>query len=175
MRGYLSPVPRETFDYRFPKNFQFYDIELPVKQDYRALRTISGNKNKLLLVCGYWGQGPMVHMARSLRKKFPNLELLIVCGDNAALESEVKAAFCNDSGLRVFGAVPSLAPLLAECACMITKPGISTLLEGHAAGRKLFLLKGMPVAEDNNAGYALAHFNAEWFSLSALRNWLQKT
>ena len=122
-----------------------------------------------------WGQGPVVPITQSLRNNFPGLEVMVVCGDNAALLSDVGAAFSQDTHVQVFGAVPTLTPLLAECACMITKPGISTILEGHAANRKLFLLKGMPVAEDNNARYAISHFNAEWFSISALRTWLQKT
>ena len=49
---------------------------------------------------------------------------------------------------------------------MVTKPGIATLLEAHAAGRKIFLVKGIPVSEDNNARYALRHFGAEWFNPS---------
>jgi hypothetical protein len=54
---------------------------------------------------------------------------------------------------------------------VITKPGISTLLEARATGRKLFLLPGMPVAEDNNAGYAVRHFGAEWFSKESFTRW----
>jgi UDP-N-acetylglucosamine:LPS N-acetylglucosamine transferase len=67
--------------------------------------------------------------------------------------------------------VPSLAPLLREAGCVVTKPGISTLLEAHAAGRKIFLVRGIPVAEDNNARYAARHFGAEWFEPGAFRRW----
>jgi hypothetical protein len=60
---------------------------------------------------------------------------------------------------------------MRECAVLVTKPGISTLLEAHAAGRKIFLLRGMPVAEDNNARFAIRHFGAEWFHVDALCRW----
>jgi hypothetical protein len=69
--------------------------------------------------------------------------------------------------------VESLVPLLKECASVITKPGISTLLEAHAAHRKIFLLKGMPVAEDNNAEHAVRHFGAEWYNRDGFVRWLR--
>jgi hypothetical protein len=55
---------------------------------------------------------------------------------------------------------------------VITKPGMGTLLEARAAQRKIFLIKGIPVAEANNARYALEHFDAEWFSVAAFARWL---
>jgi hypothetical protein len=64
-----------------------------------------------------------------------------------------------------------LHPLLRACASVVTKPGLGTILEAHAAGRKIFLLKGMPVAEDNNAHYALEQMRAEWFTLERFLRW----
>jgi hypothetical protein len=63
--------------------------------------------------------------------------------------------------------------MIKKCGCVITKPGMGTLLEAHAAERKIFLFKGMPVAEANNARYAVSNFGAEWFSLSSFRNWFE--
>jgi len=40
-----------------------------------------------------------------------------------------------------------------------------------AVRRKIFLLEGMPVAEDNNARYAIRNFNAEWFSIKRFKEW----
>jgi UDP-N-acetylglucosamine:LPS N-acetylglucosamine transferase len=174
MSGYLSPVPPDTFDYNFPPAFQFFEINLPVRNVYLALKKSRGDHNKVLLVCGFWGQGPIIQMVSSLRKNFPRLEVLVVCGDNKALFEQAKAALSGDSNVRVFGPVPSLAPMLSECACLITKPGISTIMEGWESGRKMFLLKGMPVAEDNNARYAVKNFRAEWYSLDAFQKWFKE-
>jgi len=58
-----------------------------------------------------------------------------------------------------------------ECASIITKPGFSTIVEAHAAKRTLFLLKGMPVAEDHNAKYAISHYDAQWYNLRVFKNW----
>jgi hypothetical protein len=37
------------------------------------------------------------------------------------------------------------------------------------------MLKGMPVAEDNNARYAISNFGASWFSLKRFRDWYKST
>ncbi len=171
--GYLSPVPRETFDYRFPPDFRFFEINLPVKNEYLALKAVRGMRQKVLLVCGFWGQGPIVEMVSMFRKSIPALEIITVCGENERARKALQCKFSLDKKVRIFGTVPSLAPLLSECASLITKPGISTILEGWASGRKMFLLKGMPVAEDNNLRYAIKNFGAEWFSLETFRQWYQ--
>jgi UDP-N-acetylglucosamine:LPS N-acetylglucosamine transferase len=173
MSGYLSPVPQETFDYRFPPDFRFFEINLPVKNEYLVLNSVRGDCRKVLLVCGFWGQGPIAQIVSMLRKSFPELEILTVCGENERVLKTLNRKFSLDKKVRIFGAVSSLAPLLSECASLITKPGISTILEGGASGRKMFLLKGMPVAEDNNLRYAIKNFGAEWFSLETFRKWYQ--
>jgi hypothetical protein len=94
-----------------------------------------------------------------------------VCGENAEVLDRAKRAFCGDDRVTVHGCAPSLLPLLRECAAVVTKPGISTLLEAHAANRKIFLLRGMPVAEDNNARFAIRYFGAEWLGPEPLRRW----
>jgi hypothetical protein len=57
---------------------------------------------------------------------------------------------------------------------VVTKPGISTILEARAARRKIFLLRGMPVAEDNNARHALRYFDAEWFTKESFQRWCRR-
>jgi hypothetical protein len=63
---------------------------------------------------------------------------------------------------------------MRQCGSVITKPGASTLLEAHAAARQIFLLPGMPVAEDNNARYARKAFQALDFSPDVFRRWLDE-
>jgi UDP-N-acetylglucosamine:LPS N-acetylglucosamine transferase len=165
MKGYLSPVPKSTFDYRFPYDFRFFDINLPVRKEFSPVDKLSVNRQKVLLVCGYWGQGPIFRIIKSLRRIIPELEIFAVCGQNSDLLTRLSSFFNNDRNIHLYGALPSLASLLSECATIITKPGISSIIEAHAMQRKIFLVKGMPVAEDNNARYAIKNFGAEWFSV----------
>jgi UDP-N-acetylglucosamine:LPS N-acetylglucosamine transferase len=123
-------------------------------------------------VCGYWGQGPIVGLVRQLLAVDTGLRVHVVCGENLAAYEQTREAFQQRPNVQVHGAVKSLAPLMAEAGCVITKPGISTIQEVHAAGRKLFLVKGIPVSENQyNARFAVEQFGAEWFTVERFRRW----
>jgi hypothetical protein len=173
MDGFLSPVGRNQLSYAFPSGLDFRLIELPARRTYYQLAGHRGGPNCVLLVCGYWGQGPIHRVVRTLRWAVPGLCVLVVCGENAQALEQTRRAFAGDPRVTVHGAVPSLVPFLQEAGCVVTKPGIATLLEAHAAARKVFLLKGIPVAEDNNARHAIGYFGAEWFSPEGFRKWYQ--
>ena len=130
--------------------------------------------NPVLLVCGYWSPGPIVQLLHTILADYPGLFVSVVCGENERAFRAAQEAFGPSPNVRIYGVVDTLVPLMAECSCVITKPGISTLLEAHAARRKLFLLKGMPVAEDNNARHALQHFAAEWFTRESFGRWFRE-
>lgn len=171
MTGLLSPVPREFLRLQLPDQVEFNEIQLPVRIGYRELAQTPGDANKVLLACGAWGQGPIEKVARILSEALPELEIHAACGDNVLAYEQIARRFNGNDRVRAYQTAPSLYPFLKECASVITKPGMATLLESHAANRKIFLLKGMPVAEDNNARFAVEHFGAEWFSVDAFRAW----
>lgn len=169
--GFLSPVERKRLGFELPDHVTFIKINLPARQEYRDLSSVKGDINSVLLTCGFWGQGPIAETAKKLSSALPGLRIHAVCGENRKTYEKARRLFKNNSKVQVHGVVPSLAPLLRECASIITKPGISTLLESHAARRKIFLLKGMPVAEDNNARFATDHFGAQWFGIETFKGW----
>lgn len=172
MNGFLSPLPRDRLNYPFPAVLAFKTIDLPARRMFTALAAHPGSKDCVLLVCGFWGQGPILRLVRQLLAADASLRVHAVCGENGAAYEETRRAFQHLPNVHVHGAVESLAPLMRESGCVITKPGISTVLETHAARRKLFLVPGIPVAENRyNAGHAQAHFGAEWFTLEGFRRW----
>jgi hypothetical protein len=168
---FLSPVPRADIRFRIPAAIAFREVPLPARAEYVRLAATSGDRRAVLVVCGYWGQGRIDRVLAELHAARPELELHAVCGENEALRAAITAA----SGARVhaYGVVPSLAPLLERCGSVISKPGIATILEVHAAQRALFLMRGMPVAEDNNLRHALAHMGAQPYSLRRFLAWLE--
>jgi len=168
---FLSPVDKGLLDYSFPLDLNFFKINLPARKEFYNLANIKGDRNAVLLVAGFWGQGPLFKILRLFKKELPQLTVYVVCGENAKLHDRISTFFKSVHNIKVYGVVDSLLPLMLPCASVITKPGISTILEAHAAARKIFLLKGMPVAEDNNARYAIAHFGAELFSIQSFKKW----
>ena len=171
MDGFLSPVSRSELKFDPPPHVRFARIALPARREYHEIGRIPGDHNRVLLVCGFWGQGPIDRILGLLRSEFPGLRVHAVCGENEKMYESIRSSFGSEGQVDVHGIVPFLTPLLKECASIITKPGISTILESQAARRKIFLLKGMPVAEDNNARYAISHFGAEWFTVEGFRKW----
>ncbi len=172
MNGFLSPLPRDRLNYSFPADLTFKTIDLPARRAFSDLEAHPGSKGCVLLVCGFWGQGPILQLLKQLLTADGALRVHAVCGVNGTAYDETRRAFRHLPNVHVHGAVESLAPLMREAGCVITKPGISTTLEAAAARRKLFLVPGIPVAENRyNAGYAQAHFGAEWFTVEGFRQW----
>jgi hypothetical protein len=168
---FLSPVPASELSCPFPAGLQFTEVTLPPRRAYEELQETNPDPQRFLAVCGYWGQGPMIRVTRQILATVPDSQIDVVCGENADLHARASRAFHGDRRVALHGCVESMLPLMRACAAIVTKPGISTLLEAHAAKRKIFLIRGMPVAEDNNARYAIRSFGAEWFSVDALRRW----
>ena len=171
MNGFLSPVGRSALGFAPPRHVRFININLPARREYHELSSVEGDINSVLLVCGFWGQGPIAGTVKKLSGALPDLKIHAVCGENRKAYEQMQHLFKDNPRVQVYGVTPSLVPPLRECASVITKPGISTLLESHAAGRKIFLLKGMPVAEDNNARFAVEHFGAQWFDVETFKSW----
>ncbi len=171
MEGFLSPVERRELGFELPNSVTFIKVNLPARREYTQLANVRGDPDSVLLVCGFWGQGPLAETVRKLSGALPGLKIHAVCGENRRAYEEARRLFRHDPRIQVHGVAPSLAPLLRECASIITKPGISTLLESHAARRQIFLLKGMPVAEDNNARFAAEHFGARRFDVETFKRW----
>lgn len=153
----------------------------PICDDrFHSLARSMGERGEVLFAAGAWGQvrarkaGKLI---AQLLEKFPGVRVHAVCGTNAVLFAHLcaikdKAPF--GSRLSVYPVLDSLFPLLERCGSVITKPGFSTLCEAFAANRKIFLLRGMPVAEDHNAHYALRNFGADWYTLEDFRKWQQQ-
>jgi hypothetical protein len=169
--GFISPLERSALRYDFPSQLSFVQIDLPARVEFYEVADMLPRPEGVLVVCGYWGQGSFSKVVRELTNMRSDLQVDVVCGENRALQERMEQDCAGQSTVRVYGVVDHLKPFLLACGCVITKPGISTLLEARAARRKIFLLKGMPVAEDNNAKYAIAYFGDEWFTAHAFQKW----
>lgn len=173
---FLSPIPKQILHYSFPPNLNFIHANIPVKSCFKEIALDEGSLNKILIVAGFWGQIKYKKLKNIISEIMTNIKLMeinIVCGTNTILLEKLTDCYKNNPQIKLFGEVKDLSPLMRNCASIITKPGISTIVEAYTAQRKIFLLKGMPVAEDNNAVFSIKHFNAEWFTISRLKTWYE--
>jgi hypothetical protein len=171
MDGFISPLPANALGDMLPAQVPFWRFALPARSSFSSLPRPSASAGHCLLMGGFWGQGRLKGALDLLVTHFPSLPVHVVCGDNDGLLRRVRHRFGRAGNIAVYGLLDSVEPLLARCSCVVTKPGMGTLLEARASGRKIFLFRGMPVAESHNARYALTHFDAEWLTVAAFSRW----
>lgn len=169
--GYLSPMSKDSLRLPIPDRVQFAGMELPARTDYYEVARHPGNPDDVLLIGGYWGTGPLKRVLAELAREMPELRISVICGDNKSMQRQLRQTYTGNGNILIEGVVPSIIPWLQPCASVITKPGISTLLEAHAAGRQIFMLPGAPVAEENNARYAETRWGSQRYGLAAFRAW----
>ena len=167
-------MPSDTLKLNIPQSVQFNCLALPARSLFYSIPPVT-SKNHCLVIGGYFGQGQILQTLKLLHLHFTDINIHVICGDNKRLESKIRNRYRNDSNIFVYGLIDSIKDILLHCSCVITKPGMATLLEANASGRKIFLFRGIPVAEANNARYAIRHFNAEWFSVSSFSRWLRSS
>jgi hypothetical protein len=173
MNGFISPLPASDLSMGIPEKLPFIQLPLQARSIYYSFSRDKGLRNHCLIIGGYFGQGSLLQTLQLLYTYHPEIYINVICGDNENLEKKIRNKYKSVNTISVFGLVDTVEPMIKKCGCVITKPGMGTLLEAHAAERKIFLFKGMPVAEANNARYAVSNFGAEWFSLSSFRNWFE--
>lgn len=175
MNGFISPLKASALRIGIPDTIPFKHLALPARSLFYSLPKADASKKHCLLMGGYFGQGRVMDTLRLLFCNFQGVHVHVVCGDNKRLEREIRNQFGHSANITIYGLIDSIEDILSQCGCVITKPGMATLLEAHASKRKIFLFKGIPVAESNNARYVARHFNAEWFSVSSFSRWLHNT
>jgi|GEM_PF-1509659 len=173
--AFFSPVSRLEVGFKIAPHVSFRQIELPCKKEFTELAKYAGKINEVLVAGGYWGHANVFNVIFGLKQLADwrnKLIIHVVAGDNENVLKMLRTRFSEKENVFIYSALPSLANLMKRCGVVVTKPGISSILEAHAAGRKIFLMKGLPVAEDHNARYAIRNFGAEWYSETAFLRWL---
>lgn len=155
-----------------PKNIvgKFMKADLPVQKEYLELAKIKGNKNEVLITGGGWGLGPIFEVTKLLHKRCKSLKLHVVCGANIKLFNKLKKEFKDNPKILIYTEIQSLIPIMEKCSSVITKPGAVTVMEAYKAGRKIYLLPGLPVIEEYNRLYEIKSFLAIDFSLKHFQN-----
>jgi hypothetical protein len=146
-------------------------IQLPLDQELGPEERSLASASRVLICGGAWGLGAIHQAVAALSGAMPELELYVICGDNRGLFRGLFQQHGRAARIHLYPTVDSLRPFLGLCGSVITKPGGATITEAHRAGRKLFLLGGLPVTEEANARYAQRHFGASRFSPDAFRAW----
>lgn len=135
---------------------------IPVAQEYarmvdrRAARALAGldpDRPVAVVAGGGLGIGVEAAVAGALAAGVDGLQVVAVCGRNAAAHARLEALHEPEERLRVLRYVAGMNMLLAAADVVVTKPGGLTCSEALALGRPLVLTHAIPGHEEANVRY----------------------
>jgi processive 1,2-diacylglycerol beta-glucosyltransferase len=128
----------------------------PASARRRAAEKFSLDSQKpcFLLMGGGAGIGDMQNLAQRIMDLFAGLQLVVLCGSNRKLLSQLQD-LDYPGRLLPLGFTDQVAELLALCDLLITKPGGLTTVECLAMGKPMLIYAPIPGQEEYNADYLL--------------------
>jgi processive 1,2-diacylglycerol beta-glucosyltransferase len=122
----------------------------PSRHEARRQLGLETERPVALVMGGGLGLGVEGTTRAALEAAVEGLQVLAVCGDNAAVADRLRALDVPTSRLRVFGYVWDVERLMSAADVVLGKPGGLTASEALAVGRPLLLTRPIPGHEEAN-------------------------
>lgn len=122
----------------------------------RARLAIDLDPFTLLVTSGGVGSGQLRELVLDLAQAYPELQLLVVTGKNAALRQELQALGLRP-GVHIYGFVDNMEELMAASDIIITKAGPGTLMEALVMRRPVIVTEAVGMQERGNIDFVLNH------------------
>ncbi|MEO7913176.1 MAG: glycosyltransferase, partial [Roseiflexaceae bacterium] len=110
----------------------------------------------LLVTSGGVGSGQLRDLVLDLDRAYPEQQLMVVTGKNAALRQELLALGLRSS-IHIYGFVDNMEELMAASDIIITKAGPGTLMEALAMRRPVIVTEAVGMQERGNIDFVLNH------------------
>jgi 1,2-diacylglycerol 3-beta-galactosyltransferase len=131
----------------------------------------------ILLVGGGEGMGGLAERARAIDDAGLAARLVVVCGRNTALRTELDAQSWT-MPVEIFGFVENLPELMAAADILVTKGGPGSIMEGCVASLPLLIYDYLPgqelgnirLVEDAGAGHYVPGISG---LITALQRWIE--
>jgi processive 1,2-diacylglycerol beta-glucosyltransferase len=113
----------------------------------------SSDQPIVLLMAGAYGN--LANLRKLCRRLADqrNAQIVIVCGNNRAVRSQLNKYFASHDNVTVLGYVDRVDELMRLSVCIMTKPGGLTVSEAIEAKLPIFLYRPVPGQERHNAIY----------------------
>jgi 1,2-diacylglycerol 3-beta-galactosyltransferase len=118
------------------------------KRSMRLKLRLRPHAPTVLLAGGGDGTEPLRKYAAALARSPLDIQVLAVCGRNAALAERIRED--NHAGVHVFGFVDNMPELLLASDLLVTRAGPGMIAEGLACGCPLLLTGYLPGQEGGN-------------------------
>jgi UDP-N-acetylglucosamine:LPS N-acetylglucosamine transferase len=126
------------------------------RRESRASLGVSLDPFTVLLTAGGVGSGQLRELVLELDRAYPELQLLVVTGKNAALREELQSLGLRPS-IHIYGFVSNMEELMAASDIVITKAGPGTLMEALVMRRPVIVTEAVGMQERGNIDFVLNH------------------
>jgi UDP-N-acetylglucosamine:LPS N-acetylglucosamine transferase len=110
----------------------------------------------VLVTSGGVGSGNMRDLVLELNRVYPDQQILVVTGKNAALREELQSMGLRPH-VRVYGFVSNMEVLMAASDVIVTKAGPGTLMEALVMRRPVIVTEAVGMQEKGNIDFVLNH------------------
>ena len=135
--------------------------EFAIVEDQMMMRKKLGlklNEFTLMITSGGFGLGPVKAVVRELKKVTKPIQILVICGHNADLKSQVEKEIEGSiHDFRLFEFVKNIHELMSASDLLISKPGGLTTTEVMAKGLPMIVYQPIAGHETANCQMLLKH------------------
>lgn len=126
------------------------------RREARASLKVDLDPFTVLVTAGGVGSGQLRELVLELDRAYPELQLLVVTGKNAALLQELRSLGLRPS-IHLYGFVNNMEELMAASDIVITKAGPGTLMEALVMRRPVIVTEAVGMQERGNIDFVLNH------------------
>jgi len=139
-----------------------YPYGIPIRQTFLTnnhleRKEISDVAGTILLMAGSLGSKQMEKAFSSLLKVKEKIRIIVVCGNNAKIEKEIKNLYARETGadkiVEIHGFVNNVSELMDQSDAIISKPGGLTTTAAIVKNIPMIIPFYYPGQEEENADY----------------------
>ncbi len=117
---------------------------------------VAGDRPVVLQMCGGFGVGPVEGVFRSLLEVSTPMDLVVICGRNAALKTTLEAVSTPARHrVQIVGLTDEMDCWMGCADVIVSKPGGLTTSETLARGLAMVIVNPIPGQESRNSDYLL--------------------
>ena len=125
------------------------------KRDARIRMGLDPDRTTVLVAAGGFGMGSVESLARALHEVRHPIQIVVICGKNAALERRLHAIEEGSHPMHVVGYTTEMDTWMAAADLLVGKAGGLTSSEAFARGVILVVVNPIPGNEERNSDYFL--------------------
>lgn len=137
---------------------RIYDYGIPLDPAYDQFNSQANvfeypTSIQVLLMGGGNGWGRLKQMVHTLQPYTPQIQLIVICGNNGKLYDELHSEYFDHEHISVLGYVQRVERYMNKADVLVSKPGGLTITEAIACGTPIIVIDPIPGQETANVRF----------------------